>query len=473
MKKTEIPLEVINNIINDYTVNYIGSPSLSEKYNIPKRIILQLLKENGCDVGVSGRKYKGGKKEADKRYYEKNKDEILDKYKIWKNKNYDKVSSYHKEWRQNNDMYKSYKRLYQKELKEKNPQYKLSQNISSAIYISLKENNIKKNNKYFQSLGYTITELKEHIESLFKANMSWDNYGEWHIDHVIPQSKFNYNSMDDLEFKDCWGLHNLQPLWSTENISKNNKFISHQYHIRKDKETIEKEFLPFDPTKVELNNSTLKIISREIAEPIIKEYEWLGYLPKYCNYYFGLYFNVDGCEYLGGVVALQPEYGENLGVWDKYGYTGNIIQLSRGVCLWWTPKNSASYMISRVIKWLKTNTKYSIITATVDPNAGEIGTIYQSLNWYYTGVFGGNLTSTGKERIRYGYLINGKIYNQRHIRSKLGTAKKEVVIQHFPDVQIIDLGRKRRYFYFFGTKSQNKKYFDSIKNLIQNYPNRL
>ena len=130
-------------------------------------------------------------------------------------------------------------------------------------------------------------------------------------------------------------------------------------------------------------------------------------------------------------------------------------------------------MISRVVKWLKTNTKYTIITATVDPNAGEIGTIYQSLNWYYTGVFSGNLTSTGKERIRYGYLINGKIYNQRHIRSKLGTAKKEVVIQHFPNVQIIDLGRKRRYFYFFGTKFQNKKYLDSIKNLIQNYPNRL
>jgi transcription termination factor NusB len=472
MKKIEIPLEVKNKIIDDYNINLIGSPTLSEKYNISKRIILTILKDGGCDVGSSGRKFKGGKKDADKRYYEKNKTTILNRYKKWKEENKEKVNEYHKEWRQNNDNYKSYKRLYQKELKKNNPQYKLSQNIFSAIYSSLKEKNIKKDNKYFESLGYTIEDLKQHIESLFKPNMSWENYGDWHIDHIIPQSKFNYTSLNDLEFKDCWGLHNLQPLWSHDNLSKNNRIVSHQYNIRKDKETIEKNSLPFDTSKVNLNNSILKVIDRKTAEPIIKEYEWLGYLPKYCNHYFGLYFIIDDCEYLGGVVALQPEYGENLGVWDKYGYTGKIIQLSRGVCLWWTPKNSASFMISRVVKWLKNNTKYSIITATVDPNAGEIGTIYQSLNWIYVGVFGGNLTSTGKERIRYGYIINGKLYNQRHIRSKIGSAKKEEVLKHFPNVEIINLGRKRRYFYFFGSKVENKKYMNSIKNLIQTYPNR-
>ena len=64
MRKIEIDENITNEIIHDYTVNYMGSPLLSEKYGIPKRIILRILKENGCDVGKSGRKYKGGKKEA-------------------------------------------------------------------------------------------------------------------------------------------------------------------------------------------------------------------------------------------------------------------------------------------------------------------------------------------------------------------------------------------------------------------------
>ena len=58
--------------------------------------------------------------------------------------------------------------------------------------------------------------------------MTWDNYGKWHIDHIYPISLFdkekikNYNSQ---EFKDCWTLKNLQPLWAFENISKGNRII--------------------------------------------------------------------------------------------------------------------------------------------------------------------------------------------------------------------------------------------------------
>jgi hypothetical protein len=464
--------EIIKKIIYDYNVNYIGSPTLSEKYGIPKRQILKILKDNGCSVGGSGRKYKGGKSAADKRYYEKNKENISERYKKWSADNKDNLNTYHKKWREGNDNYKSYKRLYQKELKEKNPQYKLSQYISSALYSSLKEKKVSKKSPYFDLLGYDVNDLKKHLENLFKDGMSWDNYGEWHIDHIIPQSKYSYSSTDDLSFIECWSLDNLQPMWSKDNISKNNKVVSHQYRIRKQKEAIEKSNLPFNIDDVSLSNSELRVIDRKTAEPIIKEYEWLGYLPKYCRFYFGLYFKINNQDYLGGVVALQPEYGENMGVWDKYGYTGKIIQLSRGVCLWWTPKNSASFMISKVSKWLKDNTHYKVLTATIDPSAGEIGTIYQSLNWYYVGVFAGNLTKTGKERLRYGYIIDGKIYNQRHIRSKIGTASKDVVLKHFPNVEIINLGRKRRYFHFLGSKKENKELLSKIQNILQPYPKR-
>ena len=54
--------------------------------------------------------------------------------------------------------------------------------------------------------------------------MSWDNAGEWHIDHIIPDSWFNYKSIEDQQFKDCWALNNLQPMWKLENISKGNRY---------------------------------------------------------------------------------------------------------------------------------------------------------------------------------------------------------------------------------------------------------
>ncbi len=56
--------------------------------------------------------------------------------------------------------------------------------------------------------------------------MSFENYGEWHIDHVVPASNFSYDSFEDKEFKDCWALSNLQPLWAEENLKKGDRLIN-------------------------------------------------------------------------------------------------------------------------------------------------------------------------------------------------------------------------------------------------------
>jgi 5-methylcytosine-specific restriction endonuclease McrA len=53
--------------------------------------------------------------------------------------------------------------------------------------------------------------------------MSFDNYGEWHVDHKIPLSAHNYETPDDEDFKRAWALKNLQPMWGPENISKGAK----------------------------------------------------------------------------------------------------------------------------------------------------------------------------------------------------------------------------------------------------------
>jgi len=75
----------------------------------------------------------------------------------------------------------------------------------------------------FDLVGYTIGELITHLESKFVEGMNWDNMGEWHIDHIYPESKFNYNSTSDSSFIECWSLNNLQPLWAKDNLSKGSK----------------------------------------------------------------------------------------------------------------------------------------------------------------------------------------------------------------------------------------------------------
>ena len=69
-----------------------------------------------------------------------------------------------------------------------------------------------------------MVELKEHLESLFDSNMSWENYGSyWEIDHIKPLSSFDITDISDEDFKIAWGLANLQPLEKTLNRQKSNK----------------------------------------------------------------------------------------------------------------------------------------------------------------------------------------------------------------------------------------------------------
>ena len=83
------------------------------------------------------------------------------------------------------------------------------------------ENRLSKNGKHWEDIvGYTVQDLVAHLESKFQNGMTWDNYGQWHIDHIKPIARFNILEVGDDEFKMCWSLDNLQPLWAGDNIRK-------------------------------------------------------------------------------------------------------------------------------------------------------------------------------------------------------------------------------------------------------------
>lgn len=101
------------------------------------------------------------------------------------------------------------------------PIYRIHVNISSQIRQSLIDG--KQGQSWELMVGFTLADLVRHLESQFQEGMTWDNYGEWHIDHRVPKSWYVFESVNDPEFKECWKLDNLKPMWGPENISKGNR----------------------------------------------------------------------------------------------------------------------------------------------------------------------------------------------------------------------------------------------------------
>lgn len=213
------------------------------------------------------------------------------------------------------------------------------------------------------------------------------------------------------------------------------------------------------PIDVDIKKAVIKPVTRAEAQEIILKYEWLGKLAAVNWYYFGIFFE----GHLAGVVVYGQEYAENMGVWDKFGYTGRIILLNRGACVHWAHPHSASKLIRESMKMLPD--KYKVITCTVDDLAGEIGTIYQACNFDYVGVM-------RKGKKREAFLIDGKIVSARSMRSRFGTQRLDILRQHIPDIIKIEQNAKGRYFAFRGNKKEKKELRTAIDHLVKPYPKR-
>jgi len=95
-------------------------------------------------------------------------------------------------------------------------------NLRSRICQFVKSKKIHKDNQTRNILGIDLEGFKKYLEIKFQPNMTWDNYGEWHIDHTIPLN--SANSEEEL-YKLCH-YTNLQPLWAKDNLSKGCKILS-------------------------------------------------------------------------------------------------------------------------------------------------------------------------------------------------------------------------------------------------------
>jgi hypothetical protein len=141
----------------------------------------------------------------------------------WHAKNKAKESLRSKRWsEQNIERRREIRRNWQRKHRaERTAEQRIHDNIRAKICEQLK--GTKNRRTTFVLLGYNPRDLMVHLQSQFKDGMSWDNYGKWHIDHIKPRSHFSISSTEDAAFRECWALTNLQPLWASENCSKQDR----------------------------------------------------------------------------------------------------------------------------------------------------------------------------------------------------------------------------------------------------------
>lgn len=154
-------------------------------------------------------------KEYSKDYYRENRDEILENKRVFRSLNQDHIR----------ERDRKYDRTGIDKRRRSTPKGKLSANMQRGIRRGILSGS-KSGRRTFELLGYSVDELKAHLEALFEDGMSWENYGEWHIDHKIPLAAHNYETPDDIDFKRAWSLDNLQPLWAEDNWRKNARLTS-------------------------------------------------------------------------------------------------------------------------------------------------------------------------------------------------------------------------------------------------------
>ena len=151
------------------------------------------------------------KKDATDTYYKNEaKEDIKKDFKK------DATDNYYKSEAQVDKLVQIYRDLAKEDI-----MYRIVNNLSTRENNSVEINNL--NLTHLELIGCGYDQLKEHIQIRFKDGMSFDNYGDWEMDHIIPVSKFDMNNIEDI--KKCFHFSNLQPLWKPENRKKYNKIL--------------------------------------------------------------------------------------------------------------------------------------------------------------------------------------------------------------------------------------------------------
>ncbi len=190
--------------------NFPKNKRFKSGYNSICKVCINLInknyRENNTDLFNKTRKS----------HYQKN----IEKHRLAKRTYYkshkSEKSNYDKDYRNiNNLKIKEYKKNWER-LHKNDPTFKIKRNLRRRVHHALKGN--RKADKTFNLIGCTPNFFKDYISKLMDKDMSWENYGKWHIDHIKPCFTFDLTNPE--EQKKCFHYTNQRPLWAKDNLSR-------------------------------------------------------------------------------------------------------------------------------------------------------------------------------------------------------------------------------------------------------------
>lgn len=130
------------------------------------------------------------------------------------------VKAYSREYyAKHRDYFRNYYREYDRRRRLVDPSFKLAKALRTRLSLAIRG----KAGSAVRDLGCSIEMLKSWLMYQFQPGMTWENYGEWEIDHVRPLSSFDLTNRE--QFIEAANWYNLQPLWAADNRAKQAKFI--------------------------------------------------------------------------------------------------------------------------------------------------------------------------------------------------------------------------------------------------------
>ena len=165
-------------------------------------------------------KHKEKRNASSKEYNKKNREKIRKKKQEYRLKNKEAIDAWRKKYLNEGGREKNNKRARDRRKIDFN--YKLSEYIRNRTRFFLRG---RKSKSTMELLGVPNIEfLWQYLETQFQPGMTRENYGKWHVDHIIPCASFDFS--DVKQQKKCFHYTNLQPLWAIDNIKKGKKIIS-------------------------------------------------------------------------------------------------------------------------------------------------------------------------------------------------------------------------------------------------------
>jgi len=174
------------------------------------------------------KEYINSKKSEYSKVYEKvNREKINARKRRHYDQNKEKMRSKQRAYIKNNHKaYRAYQRGYRKEQRANNIQFKIVDVLRCRLRSAIRGE--AKAAPTMELLGCTVEQARQHLEKQFTEGMSWDNHGlyGWHIDHIQPCASFDMS--DPKEQRKCFHYTNLQPLWAEDNLRKSDKINQNQ-----------------------------------------------------------------------------------------------------------------------------------------------------------------------------------------------------------------------------------------------------